>query len=230
VNDIVRYVGADYVGALFAIGSTAILPVVVLSTLGATSSAHWYMVSMISMATQLVPSVLATSLLVEVAASSASFEVDGTRVLRQLAVLLGPIVLVLVVFADPILSIFGAEYAAEGATALRLMALAGIPYALINLAFIRLRLERRVHLVVAAQVVLALLLVVPAVIVLPVLGITGLGLVVLAAHTAVAVVLAAMELRPLLARFAAELRVAARRAPVRAPAATPAAGPPPRTR
>ena len=230
VNDVVRYVGADYVGSLFAIGSTAILPVIVLSTLGATSSAHWYMVSLIAMATQLVPSVLATSLLVEVSASSASFEVDGRRVLRQLAVLLGPIVVVLVVLADPILSIFGAEYAAEGATALRLMALAGIPYALINIAFIRLRLEHRVRVVVAAQVVLALLLVVPSVIVLPILGITGLGLVVLAAHVLVAVVLSALELRPLLSGFASELRRDARRLVRGQPGPVPAVERPPHTR
>ncbi len=235
-NDVVRYVGADYVGALFAIGSTSILPVIVLSTVGATSSAHWYMVSLIAMATQLVPSVLATSLLVEVAASSASFEADGSRVLRQLLVLLGPIVVVLVVFADPILSIFGADYAREGATALRLMAVAGIPYALINLAFIRLRIERRMHLVVAAQVVLALLLVVPAIVVLPVYGITGLALVILAAHILVAVPLSVAELRPLLAAFVADVR-ALRRPPepspgparVIGPAAPPLGGPRPRT-
>jgi O-antigen/teichoic acid export membrane protein len=223
-NDIVRWVGADYVGSLFAIGSTAILPVIVLSSLGAGSSAHWYMVSLISMATQLVPSVLATSLLVEVAASSASFEADGSRVLRQLAVLLGPIVLVLVLFADPILSIFGPGYAAEGATALRLMALAGIPFALINIAFIRLRIEGRVRVVVAAQVVLALLLVVPAILVLPVLGITGLGIVVLAAHVVVATALTASELRPLLARSIAFGR------PFTAPATPTPAAPPPHTR
>ena len=230
LNDIVSYVGADYVGALFAIGSTAILPVVVLSSLGPTSSAHWYMVSLISMATQLVPSVLATSLLVEVAASSASFEADGSRVLRQLALLLGPIVLVLVVFAEPILGIFGPDYAAEGATALRLMAIAGIPYALINLAFIRLRVEQRVRFVVAAQVVLAALLVVPAVVALPALGITGLGIVVLVAHTVVALALTATELRPLLARSVADVRSSIARIAIRAPASRPAAGPPPRTR
>jgi O-antigen/teichoic acid export membrane protein len=196
---VARYIGADYAGSLLAIGSTSILPVLVLGALGAASSAHFYMVNLIAMATQLVPSVLATSLLVEVASSNATFERDGRRVLRQLAVLLGPIVVVLVVFAEPILGIFGPSYAAEGATALRLMALAGIPYALINLAFIRLRLEGRVRWIVVAQAVLAALLVVPALVVLPALGITGLAVVMLVSQTLVAVVLSWLELRPMFA-------------------------------
>ena len=176
---VTRYVGADYLGSLFAIGSASLLPVLVLATLGAASSAHFYMVTMISMATQLVPTVLATSLLVEVAASKATFETDGRRVMRQMTLLLGPIVVILVVFAEPILGIFGPTYAAEGAPALRLLAIAGIPYALVNMAFIRLRLEGRVRWVVVAQAVLAALLVFPSLVVLPVWGITGLGVVVL---------------------------------------------------
>ena len=58
---VVRFVGADYAGSLFAIGASSILPVIVLATLGATSSAHFYIVSLIATAAQLVPTVLATS-------------------------------------------------------------------------------------------------------------------------------------------------------------------------
>jgi O-antigen/teichoic acid export membrane protein len=208
-GEIVRYVGWDYLGSLFAIGSASILPVLVLAMLGAAASAHFYIVSTIAMATQLVPSVLATSLFVEVAADRADFDADGGRVARQIAVMLGPIVLVLLLFADPILGIFGPDYAAEGATALRLLALAGIPFALITLAFVRLRLQGRVRLVVVAQAMLAVLLIVPGLVVLPVLGVTGLGAVVLVSHTLVAAVLSWAGLRPLLLGMLGRTRVTA---------------------
>lgn len=197
-REVVHYVGADYLGSLLSIGSTSILPVMVLAALGAASSAHFYMVGMIAVATQLIPSVLATSLLVEVASSKAVFDVDGRRVMRQLALLLGPIVVVLVLFAEPILGIFGPSYAAEGAFALRLLALAGIPWSLITMAFIRMRLEGRVRWVVVAQAVLAAMLIVPAVLVLPAWGISGLGAVTLVSQTLVAAVLSWAELRPML--------------------------------
>lgn len=203
---IVRYVAGDYLGSLFAIGSSSILPVLVLGVLGAASSAHFYMVGMIATATQLVPAVLATSLLVEVSSGRATFEEDGVRVTRQLALLLGPIAVFLVVFADPVLRIFGPAYAADGATALRLLALAGIPWAVINLAFIRLRLEQRVRWVVVAQVMLAVLLVVPVVVVLPAWGITGVGIVTLVSQSLVAAVLGWSELRTVLPA-AAGLRI-----------------------
>lgn len=210
-GSILRYVAGDYVGSLFAIGSSSILPVLVLGVLGAAPSAHFYMVGMIATATQLVPTVLATSLLVEVSSGRATFDGDGVRVTRQLALLLAPITLVLVVFADPILGIFGANYAADGATALRLLALAGIPYSVINLAFIRLRLEQRVRWVVAAQAMLAVLLIVPVLIVLPTWGITGVGVVTLVSETAVGLALGWSELRTVLAA-AAGLRIGRREA------------------
>ena len=46
-----RYIAADHAGALFAIGSASLLPVIVLASVGAASSAHFYVVSLIAMAT-----------------------------------------------------------------------------------------------------------------------------------------------------------------------------------
>jgi len=195
---VVRFIGGDYVGSLFAIGASSILPVLVLSVLGAATSAHFYIVSLIAAATQLVPTVLATSLLVEVASSNATFEGDGRRVLRLLFLFLAPLVLVLFVLAGPVLSIFGASYAAEGATTLRLLALAGIPYALVNLAFIRLRLDGRVRVIVIVQALLAAGTVIPTLLLLPVLGIAAIGVATLVSQSVAAVLLARSELRSIL--------------------------------
>jgi O-antigen/teichoic acid export membrane protein len=189
------------VGTLFAIGASSLLPVIVLTALGATPSAHFYIVSLIAMAAQLVPTVLATSLLVEVSSSSATFEEDGRRVVRQLVMLLGPLVIALVVLAEPILSIFGPAYAADGASTLRLLALAGIPFSIINLAFIRLRLERRVGRIVVIQVALAISLIGLTTVLIPQMGVVAIGVVTLATQSIVAAVLARAELRPLFAGF-----------------------------
>jgi O-antigen/teichoic acid export membrane protein len=195
---VARYVGGDYLASLFAIGSTSLLPVIVLSIAGAASSAHFYVVALVGSAAQLLPTVLSTSLLVELSTSGAPFERDARRVLRQLAVTMVPLVAILVIGAPIILGIFGADYAAEGTPALRLFALAGLPYSLVQLAFVRLRVERRVRWILASQAVLGILLVAGSVVALPSFGIAGIGAVALLSETLVAAVLGRTELWPLL--------------------------------
>jgi O-antigen/teichoic acid export membrane protein len=191
---VVSFIGVDYAGTLFAIASTALLPVIVLTLLGPAASAHFYIVVMVASGAELLPTVLSTSLRVGAAASEASFERDGRRVVRQLATIVGPLVVVLVVAAPLILGIFGGAYAAEGSDALRLYALAGVPFSLIQLSFIRLRLERRVRWVLASQVVLAVANVAGSLALLPRLGLVGAGLTTLVAESVVALFLVRAEL------------------------------------
>jgi O-antigen/teichoic acid export membrane protein len=191
---VVSFIGVDYAGTLFAIASTALLPVIVLTLLGPAASAHFYIVVMVASGAELLPTVLSTSLLVEAASSEASFERDGRRVVRQLVTIVGPLVVVLVVAAPLILGIFGGAYAAEGSDALRLYALAGVPFSLIQLSFIRLRLERRVRWVLASQVVLAVANVAGSLALLPRLGLVGAGLTTLVAESVVALFLVRTEL------------------------------------
>jgi O-antigen/teichoic acid export membrane protein len=194
IRAVASYVGVDYAGTLFAIGAMALLPIVVLSILGPASGAHFYIVALVASAAELLPTVLATSLLVESASSEASFERDGRRVVRLIAMLVGPLIVVLFLGAPLILGIFGESYAAEGTDALRLFALAGIPYALIQLSYIRLRLERRVRWVLASQAVLAVANIVGCLLLLPRLGLVAAGLTSLVAQSAVALLLARAEL------------------------------------
>jgi O-antigen/teichoic acid export membrane protein len=193
-----RYLGVEYVASMLAIASTALLPPLVLALSGAASSAHFYVVTLIGSAAQLLPSVIATSLLVETSSARATIDRDVRRVLRQLLVLLLPAVAAIVVAAPWILATFGPGYAEQGTVALRLYAIAAIPYSLTQLAFVRLRIEKRVRRILAAQAALAVLLVAGSLLVLPVYGIAGIGAVLLASQTIVATFLVATELWPVL--------------------------------
>jgi O-antigen/teichoic acid export membrane protein len=195
---VTRYVGVDYLASLFAITSTSILPSIVLAIAGAPASAHFYIVTLVASAGQLLPAVLTTSLLVEASASEATFERDGRRVLGQMLLLLVPLVVILVVGAPLILGIFGAPYAADGTDALRLYALAALPYALVQLAFVRLRVQQQVWAIVVVQAAMATTLVAGSVALLPVYGITGIGAVLLVAETIAALVLSRTVLWPAL--------------------------------
>lgn len=193
-RDVARFVGIDFVSSLFAIASTAFLPVIVLGLAGAETSGHFYVATLIGTSVQLIPTVFATSLLVEASGGHSDSSRDLTRVARHLVVLLLPVVLILVIAAPLILEVFGHEYAVAGSDTLRLLALAGLPYAVNQLAFAKLRVERRVGAIVVAQAVLAGTIVVGSSAAVQLLGISGIGLVVLVAHAAVAAVMLRTEL------------------------------------
>jgi O-antigen/teichoic acid export membrane protein len=72
-----------------------------------------------------IPSTASQSLFAEASADEASLDVHARRTLRGIYGLLVPAILVLVVLARPLLSIFGTAYAENGTRCLQLLALSG---------------------------------------------------------------------------------------------------------
>ena len=91
--------------------------------------------------------------------------------------MLVPIVLVLLVGAPYILGIFGPNYAAEGTTVLRLLALSVIPYSVTSIYVGLARVQNRVNRIALIQSIRCVLVLVLSYYLLPVLGINGVGLV-----------------------------------------------------
>jgi O-antigen/teichoic acid export membrane protein len=194
LRSITSSLGLDYIASLLTISATSLLPLVALWLLGPESSAHVFIVLLVAAGAQLLPLVLSQSLLVEASAGKATFERDARRVIRQLLLLLTPVVGVLVLAAPLILAIFGPGYAAEGTSALRLFALAALPYAVVQLAFVRLRLERRAGVILVCQAVLAIGTIVGSAVLLPRVGLVATGAAALGVETLVAAVLLRTEL------------------------------------
>jgi O-antigen/teichoic acid export membrane protein len=81
----------------------------------------------------------------------------------------------LLLLGDKLLLAFGHDYAAEGATLLRLVALAALPAAVVNVYLGVLRVTKRVGELVAIAGVVALTTVALSCVLLPVMGLTGAG-------------------------------------------------------
>ena len=120
------------------------------------------------------------------------------------AVLL-PSITVTVIAAPLVLGVVGQQYAAEGTTILRLVALAVIPRAVISLSVATARIDRDVRTMLAVQISVCILTVVSAVALMPRMGLSGAGVAYLGAQTAVAGVL--------LPRLVGRLRSGGTRAP-----------------
>ncbi len=121
-----KFVVGNQAAVLVAIVPTALAPAIVVGRLGPAAAAYVAMpLSLLAIVT-LIPSVTAQALLAEMSRST-----GGTLAIVRRA-LLGtylPVLLcvaMLVVFAPVILRIYGSDYATQGTTCLRLMALSGI--------------------------------------------------------------------------------------------------------
>ena len=125
---LLRFVAADYVGSLFTLAVTALLPVLVVSIAGPRQGAFFYIVWTISNSMNLIPLNVTASMTVETIHSQADVAGELRRTTIHLARLVLPMVAVVFVFADKNLLIFGPEYAAGGDDALRLAALGVIPF------------------------------------------------------------------------------------------------------
>lgn len=195
---IVRFVAADYTAGVFATAASSLMPVLVFVLLGPAQSAYFYPVWLIGQMLRLAPIAMYSSLLVESASGHAEYEHDGRRVLRIVALTLGLPVVALLVAAPVVLAIFGADYADAGALPMRLLALTAIPFAVNSFAAYLARSQTRLRIVIAIEAAVAIPSIIGALALAPTLGLTGVTLAILVAQAAVAAVVSASVLRPVL--------------------------------
>ncbi len=197
-RQIVRYLSGDYLGSLSVAAATGLLPLIILSVVGASGSAYFYMAWTIAYSLQLVSVNSALSLTVEGAARQADVVHSVRRITWLLVRIQVPLVLTIAVFAPLILQLFGRAYADEASTLLRLFAIGVLPHA-INSVFLSLaRIRREIRWLFGVQVAQAGLLVLLSLLLLRPMGITGVGVAFLVAQSLVAGVLIVTRLRPLL--------------------------------
>lgn len=189
LGGLVRFVAADYAGMLCWMASTLSLPIVVTALAGASANAYFYQAWTIATALHLISGNMATSLTVEGAADQARLGGYGRSALIGLLRLLVLPVAALVTLAPVILHLFGPDYAAEGATTLRLLALAALPNAVIALYLGMARVRRRMAEVFLVQALSCALVLGLSALLLPRLGITGVGLAWLTSQGVVAILL-----------------------------------------
>lgn len=206
---IVRFVAADYVGSLFWIASTTLLPVLVLDLTGARTTAAFSLAWVIAYSLFLVAANMGSSLVVQAAAHPERLDAYTWRLLRHTLLLIVPAALAVTVAAPSILRLFGPDYEAAAGT-LRLLALAAIPNVITAVFVSAARVRRRMRIVVGTLLSLCTVVLVISLVLIPTFGIAGVGWAWLGAETAVAAVLLVGSARHPVLTLARQVFVAAR--------------------
>jgi O-antigen/teichoic acid export membrane protein len=192
-----RFVGANYLGYLFQLSSTRLLPLLVLHHAGSQGNAFFFLPWTIVLSLQLVASSMTSSLTVEAVTDESRLTGYARRTLLQSARLLVPVVLVVLAGAPYIMRLFGSEYAAEGAGLLRLLVLGTLP-AMVNSLYLGIaRVRQQVGVIVVVQALLCVAVLGLSSLFLPGAGIEGVGWAWLVSHATMAAILALTHLRKL---------------------------------
>jgi O-antigen/teichoic acid export membrane protein len=192
------FLAGDSAGTMAGFAATAFLPVLVVSRFGPAVNAYFYVAWTTSIVLNLLAVNMGMSLTVEGSRDGSELGAHLRVSIQRLGRLLVPAVAGGVALAPLALAMFGASYAQAGTTPLRLMLLAAVPRAVVELYLGVVRAQGRsrpIALVQAAQAALFLVLVFAL---LGRAGIAGIGWAFVLSNLAVAV--------PLLPRLAAVLR------------------------
>jgi O-antigen/teichoic acid export membrane protein len=195
LRPLVKYVSGNHLASLFMLAYTTLLPVIVTSLGGVRANAYFYPPWMIATSLQLVAINMTTSLTVEGTRDRPKLRSYGYRVFVHLMQLLIPVIALILLGAPWILRIFGADYATEGTALLRWLALATLPNTIVVLYISLERVQNRIAGIIAVQGALSILVLGLSYSLLPVYGISGVGIALLASQTVVAVGLMIPQLR-----------------------------------
>jgi O-antigen/teichoic acid export membrane protein len=215
-RDVIRFAYVDYIGNLLGQIYTNLLPLLVLSILGAAANGTFYVAWTITMGLVIVATNFATSLLVEGTSAPERLPELTRGILKRCMLIVTLGVVLLIAAARPVLSIYGSKYAADASSLLGLLALGVLPRSLVVIAFSLDRIAGKVGRATLTNVALTILVLGGSWTLLTRIGIEGVAIAWCGANFVIAIV-----------RLPTIIRAAARRGKH---AAVPAPAPAPVTR
>ena len=172
-----------------------ILPLLIINMLAPAENAYFGVAWTLAGAVLLVPVMTSLTFLAEGSQSGTPLGVHIKNSLKLNMAILIPVVLVICIFGDKILLIMGKEYSSAGAKLLWLLAPAAIPAAL-NMNFVSIaRVEKRLGLIILVMGAIAVITLGLSWLLIPRMGLMGVGVGWLAGQASVGVVSGAALLR-----------------------------------
>ena len=160
-----------------------LLPVLVVTRLGAEPNAYFYVTWMMGSAFFMVSPSVATAVFAEGVRAKASLKNEIAKAMKLIAMLLIPAMLVMIAGGRIILGLFGTSYAAAGYRLLILLAISAIPDAVSNVATAVWRVTYRLEYAAVLNLGIMVIALASAWFLMPSLGITGVGVAWLIAQT-----------------------------------------------
>jgi len=195
VSGIMSFSLLNYLCDLFWGMPALLLPIMVINLLGAKSNAYFYMAWALSSVLTLIPAAVANSLLAEGAYDETKLKNHVSRSLKMIMVLLVPPIVLVWFLANKLLLFYGGQYAVNATALLRWLAITAFPLA-INITYINIkRVQKKMKTVILLGVFMTAMVFLMSYLLLPRLGIKGIGIAWLAGQSVIAFIVIVMEMR-----------------------------------
>ena len=171
-----RYFAADYACSVAWLSNLYLMPLIVTAVAGATTNAYWALAFTVAFPLYGISQNIGTALTLHGTIDRAALPVLARKAAIQGARVLIPAVVVLLLIAPLLLSLFGPSYAHRSTTLLRLLALGALPNFLIALSVSIARVRRRLRRAVVALGADALIALGLATPLFHAMGVTGIGI------------------------------------------------------
>jgi O-antigen/teichoic acid export membrane protein len=146
-SQVVRYSIKSYATDLAVTVPTSLIPLIVIGLIGQASTAYYALGALAGAVAIGISRAAAMSLFAEGSHNPDQLAALSRRALSFAMALLFPIAALAFILAEPVLAIFGAGYAAEGAWNLRLQVLSVLPSALVMVFLVVLQVRQQLALV-----------------------------------------------------------------------------------
>ena len=160
-----------------------LLPVLVVLRLGATPNAYFYITEMLGAAFFMVSPSVAAAVFAEGVRAHSDLRRVVAKALRVIMIMLAPPMVIMIVGGRLVLGLFGAQYAAAGYGLLILLAIAAVPDAVSNVAVAVFRVTHRLEYSTALNLGILVVTAGGAWVLMPRMGLVGVGVAWLAAQT-----------------------------------------------
>ncbi len=186
MSKMLPYSFANYTANLLSLAPQFIYPLMVLNVLGPEYSAYFYISWMMTTVLSIIPNGIAQSLLAEGSHNQNRLTSDGRRVLVLSLVISIPAVGAMVFVGGWLLHIFGAGYAKNGTEVMRFLSLSIIPQCVNSLYITVNQVRKQIYLVLVQTGFLSVVALGLGYWLLGRIGVSGVGIAYLLAHTTIA--------------------------------------------
>lgn len=160
VREAGRFAAGNYAANLFGMMPSALIPIIILTRLGAHEAAFYYMPLMIITFLNVIPGASSQALFAESAHDESRLAEHLRSSLRHLFIIMLPAALVVIVAGPFVLHFFGADYASAGTKPLFILVAASLVGALNYFGDTLLNIQKRVQNYIAMNALNAIVIVV----------------------------------------------------------------------
>lgn len=176
LSEISHFSAGNYVATMFGNLPPLIIPLIILQFLNPADNAYFFMAFTIASVLFVVPVAYSSSLLAEGSFDESKFFSNLKKTLKQTYYVLIPLIFLILIFGDKLLLIFGESYSTEGSLLLSLLAVSTIFIALNTLYTTYLRIKREIKQIMILTPVASILTIIISYILIPKIGIVGVGI------------------------------------------------------